>query len=102
MVEDALARLKRTSAIRSIEGPEPGFWISEDDYRDMQAVISAYMEDERFTAIIKLIAQHHHAHPDHGIDCACMDVCIQKFRQMTAVGFCQQRIDYVIGKALDR
>ena len=38
----ALARLKLTSALRCTEGPGPGFWVSESDYRDMQTIIAAY------------------------------------------------------------
>lgn len=102
MVTEALARLKLTSALPSTEGIGPGYWISKCDYRDMQTVISAYMADERFVAAITAIAQHHQARPDHGIDCACMDEHIRVIRRLTEIPFAQQRIDYVLQKAIDR
>lgn len=58
--------------------------------------------------IIHLIEIHHCKHPDHGIDCACMDRWIYKIRRMTefklqsSVGTtAQQRIDYVLRKAVE-
>lgn len=102
MVTAALERLKKTSALHTDAGPEPGFWLSESDYRDMQTVISAYMADAKFTAIICAIVEHHDAHPDHGLACACMDTYIQQLRALTKIPHAQQRVDYVLRKVLDR
>lgn len=95
----ALERLRLTSALRVNGG---GFWLSEGDYYDMRAVISAYQADERFTAIVIAIVQHHDAHPDHGIDCACMDEFVRKLREMTGIPHAQQRIDYILRKVVER
>lgn len=50
------------------------------------------------------IAVHHGAHPDHGVDCSCMDSHIQDLRRMTTVGepTLQRRIDYVMHHAARR
>lgn len=54
--------------------------------------------------IILLIEVHHHKHPDHGINCACMDRHIQALRRLFETKYpeVQRRVDYVLQAALRR
>ena len=56
--------------------------------------------------VVKKVVDHHKAHPDHGLDCACMDRHIQQLRSilwgMTKDVNIQRRINYVIRAALER
>ena len=65
------------------------------------------------TETMLLIEIHHERHPDHGLDCACMDKYIGRLRKMFKVTNTgadedtddpklQRRIDYVIRKAVER
>ena len=57
------------------------------------------------TELLLLIKIHHEKHQDHGLDCACMDKHIARFRQMTkvdsAIDKCQRRVDYVLRMGLE-
>lgn len=48
--------------------------------------------------ILLLIQIHDLRHPDHGVNCACMDRWIIKIRSMTTMGNhrAQHRVDYVL------
>ena len=54
--------------------------------------------------IIHMIVEHHMSHPDHGIDCACMDEWIRRIRLATKCKdhALQMRIDYVFRSAISR
>ncbi len=57
-----------------------------------------------FDQLIHEITQHERNNPTHGINCACMDDYIRKFREMSEAPISrreQQRVDYVIRTAVD-
>lgn len=56
-----------------------------------------------FITVLSLIYMHHKENPDHGIDCACMDKYIRHLRALSKMHTqdIQQRVDYVIRKAID-
>lgn len=56
--------------------------------------------------IILLVTLHHNRHPDHGLDCACMDKLIAQTRKLFEAKDpdpkVQRRVDYVLRSALER
>lgn len=54
--------------------------------------------------ILLLVEIHHKKHPDHGLDCACMDKHIQQIRKLFQASdpIYQRRVDYVLRSAIER
>lgn len=61
-----------------------------------------YMNIEKtLENIIECVVAHHEDYPAHGVNCACLDKYIQAARRLLTVKDAQQRVDYVIGTAME-
>ena len=61
-------------AMKRLETNITGQLWDEQDCADVKLLVRSLADDWRFVSILNSIVQHHDVHPDHGIDCACMDI----------------------------
>lgn len=89
-------------AIERLEKNIPGQCWDLLDCDDVKTLVASLVVEWHFTSILRNIEHHHVAHPDHGINCACMDEYVRLLRNLTVSTVAQRRIDYVLRKAVER